>query len=215
MTIRVTLHLPTRAVAFALSVSVVADAACSTGSSQLPIPKQPIVFVDASSGREVPRVLIVPKYTTTTGVSTGAGHGPGVATDSRAVAAPFIYRSGEPFTPRQPDAKGLLVPNGLLFAGRGVGVNGVVAIAPGYQSAWVWKLWDRPQQMRVPLNPLPAAESRQHLQRLQTLFGQSTIHGKELNSSELEWFASIADFDIDVAFDGRERRLVSEFLSSQ
>jgi hypothetical protein len=211
-----TMHLTTGLMALALSVPVVANAACnSTGRSQRPIPQQPIAFVDASSAATIPRVLIVPKYTTTTGVSTGSGHGPGLVTDSRALAAPFIYRPGEPFTPRQPDSRGLLVPAVVLFAGHGVRLNGIVAVAPGYEATWVFGLWDRPQQMRVPLHRLPDEESRQHLQRLRTLLGESTIRGRELTRSELQLFDSIADFDIDVAFDERERRLVSEFLSTQ
>jgi len=168
--------------------------------------------VDAATGAEIPRVLILPKYTTTTGVSTGSGHGPGFATDSRALAAPFVYRSGEPFAPRQPDSKGLLIPPGVLFAGRGVSVNGVVVLVPGYQSAWVWQLWNRPQLLRVPLDRLSEEESREHLHRLEVLLAQSRLRGSELTPNELRLFDSIADFDIEVAFDERDRRLVGEFL---
>ena len=91
-------------------------------------------------------------------------------------------------------------------------MNGIVVLVPGYQSAWVWELWDRPPLMRVPLDRLSEEESREHLQRLEVLLAQSRLRGSELSPNELELFDSIADFDIEVAFDERDRRLVGEFL---
>jgi len=91
-------------------------------------------------------------------------------------------------------------------------VNGIVVLVPGYQSAWVGQLWDRPQLLRVPLDRLSEEESREHLQRLEALLAKSRLRGSELSLNELELFDSIADFDIEVAFDERDRRLVGEFL---
>src|SRR5262245_8479853 len=91
---------------------------CGVGTDQKRVDDRPINFADASSGVIVEPLLIIPRYSSMTGVSTEAGHGPGrVLADERFLANPFVYWQGSPFQPKQPDSRGLLV-GPLLFAGR-------------------------------------------------------------------------------------------------
>lgn len=185
----------------------------SVGKDQLTISHQPFAFVDAKSGATLDRVLIVPKYLTSTGVSSGAGHGPGYMSNASFLAFPFVYGAGEAFAPAQPDSKGLVIGRpGDFFVGRGVSIRGVIVIVPGYRSEWVWPLWERAPNTKVLLQPLPAVEADEHLRRLQGLLGGSRIRGAELSDSEREMFSTIKDFDIDVHFNPSEQQLIRGFL---
>jgi hypothetical protein len=193
----------------ALSASVLA--ACgSAGNAQLPVPQQPLAFVDAVSKTPIERVLIVPKYTSTKGVSTGAGHGPGYMKDSSFLAFPFVYRAGTPFEPAQPDSKGMLV-GPLLFVGEGVLIDGVVAIAPGYRPTRIWQLWDRAPGERLTLEPLGAPEAAAQDARLRSLFETKTLRSTDMTQVERDAF-NWTDA-IDVRFSDVERQTVRAFLT--
>jgi hypothetical protein len=186
----------------------------SAGKAQLPVNEQPFAFVDAKSGASLERVLIVPKYSSSTGVSSGAGHGPGYTTQSSFLAFPFIYQTGRPFAPTQPDSSRLLLGRpGDFSVGHGVTIQGVIVIAPVHRSVWVWQLWDRSPSAEVPLEPLSDSEARERDGRLRALFERSRIRGAELTGSELETFSTIKDFDIDVRFNAAERQMVLDFLT--
>jgi hypothetical protein len=68
--------------------------------AQKPVDDRPIGF-DTKSGVRIESVLIVPKYISMTGVSTGAGHGPGRMAEERFLASPLVYHEGSRFQPRQ------------------------------------------------------------------------------------------------------------------
>jgi hypothetical protein len=198
----------------ALAVCLLLGGCRSAGKAQLPVNEQPFAFVDAKSGARLERVLIVPKYSSTTGVSSGAGHGPGYSTQSSFLASPFIYHSGRPFAPTQPDSSGLLLGRpGDFFVGRGVSIQGVTVVAHVHRSVWVWQLWDRSPSTEVPLVPLSDSEARERNSRLRELFKRSRIRGAELTESERETFSTIKDFDIDVRFNATERQMVLDFLT--
>ena len=116
--------------------------------------------------------------------------------------------------PRQPDSSGLLLGRpGDYSVGHGVGIQGVIVIAPVHRSVWVWQLWDRSPSAEVPLEPLSDSEARERDGRLRALFERSRIRGAELTGSELETFSTIKDFDIDVRFNAAERQMVLDFLT--
>jgi hypothetical protein len=203
----------TRRVA-ALAVCFFLGGCRAAEKAQLPVNPQPFAFVDARSGAPLERVLIVPKYSSSTGVSSGAGHGPGYMTQSSFLAFPFIYQTGRHFAPTQPDSSGLLLGRpGDFFVGHGVIIQGVIVIAPVHRAVWVWQLWDRVPSAEVPLQPLSDSEARERNGRLRTLFEKSRIRGAELTGSELEIFSTIKDFDIDVRFNAAERQTVLDLLT--
>jgi hypothetical protein len=74
-------------------------------------------------------------------------------THASSLAFPFVYRSGAPFAPRQPESRGLLL-GPYAFAGNGVAIDGVIVIAPAHRPVWVWQLWDRDPSVAVELEPL-------------------------------------------------------------
>jgi hypothetical protein len=189
-------------------------ACTSAGKAQIPVDRQPFEVADARTGTAIPRVLIVPKYSVSTGVSTGAGHGPGYMTDSRFVASPIVYESGHPFTVPQPDSKGLIGPLGTIFIGRGVTLDGVMVVAPGYRGRWIWQLWERTPYEKIQLDRLGDAEADQQRRRMLALFAAPRIRGIDLTEPERDLFSVIKAFDIDVRFDSSERQLVRDFLTS-
>jgi hypothetical protein len=64
------------------------------GKTQPPVRADPIEFTDAVTNRVVTRVLVLPRYSSHTGLSTGAGHGPGAMAGRYYVDDPFIYETG-------------------------------------------------------------------------------------------------------------------------
>ena len=184
----------------------------SVGTAQKRVDDRPISFGDASSGARVVPVLIIPKYNSMTGVSTGAGHGPGrVLAEERFLANPFVYWEGSPFQPKQPDSRGMLL-GPLAFVGRGIALDGVVVISRNHRALWWWSLWERKQGDRPSLAPLTDAVA--YRQRMLALLAGEEIRGRDLTDDERESFSLIADFDLKVRFSAEERRTVREFLKS-
>lgn len=201
---------------WAAALLLSAYAGCATADQvQLPVNNRPITFVDQRSGVPVERVLVIPKYVLAKGVSAGAGHGAGAMSIKSFVAFPFLYFKGAPFSPRQPDASGLLVGSPVgLFAGRAVTIQGVIIVSPGHRSKWLWQLWDRDPNTSIPLEPLDESEDAHEVARLRMLFATSQIRGAELNDSERQLLSADASSQIEVTFTDVERRTVMEFLQT-
>jgi hypothetical protein len=180
----------------------------SVGTAQKPVDPKPPRFVDAKTGAQVDPVLVIPKYSTATGVSTGAGHGPGLMVDDRFLASPFIYRTGNPFELKMPDSRGFSL-GPVLFVGRGVVLNGVIVISQSHKAMWWWDLWDRNLQ---PLELEPITEALSYRQRLLGLLEREEIRGHDLTDEELHAFDLITEFDLKAAFNSDDRRKIREFL---
>ena len=186
-------------------------AALGSVVAQLPVNEKPISFVDARSGSPLESVLLIPKYSASTGISTGAGHGPGRMTDRIFIASPIIYHAGQPLRVKQPRSIGLMLPP-LIFVGQGIHLHGVTVFAPGYDGAWIWSLWERKPD-RVEL--LPSGDAGAVRNRQIALLEQSQIRGHELSESELDMFDLIPSFDIEVRFTDDDRRQIREYLNSR
>lgn len=175
------------------------------GASQLPIPTTPVVFKDAATGEPLERVLILPKYISSTGLGTGAGHGPGGGIERCYLAHPFVYKRGEPFMPRPPKVTGIVWGLGWAVIGRGVSIEGATVVAPGYRSRqilYIWEASDRP----IALTPLPQPDADLEVEKMWRLLQRSRLAG-----AEAEPFA-LCD-RIGVRFSRRERVMIQEFLS--
>lgn len=99
-------------------------------AQQRKIPKEPLQVVDASTGKLIPELLLLPRYSTFTGTSTLLGEGPGRGSYRDYLAKPFVYHTGDPFILRLPKSKGFVLP-GFLFIGKGRTLEGVLVVAPG------------------------------------------------------------------------------------
>ncbi len=184
----------------------------SVGQAHRPVDSQPIIFVDAKSGATISRVLVVPQYSSATGVSSGGGHGPGYMVDKSFMSFPMIYLSGETFRPVQPDSTGLLL-GPVVFVGQGVSLNGITVLASRYKPRYLWDLWDRPRGFKVALEPLAPDEAPNQERRLQGLLEQDRIRSADLTDVEREALVVSADTAVSVRFTSKDRQLVREFFS--
>jgi hypothetical protein len=193
-----------------LILTAIGAVACgSVGPAQLPLSEKPIEFVDATTGASVERVLIIPQYSVSSGVSTGAGHGPGAMAETSFIAFPIVYRTGELLKVRQPDSKGLLLPG--VFVGRGVSVEGVTVLAPGYLGAWFHKLWERPSGLKVPLTAMTEGWDA-HRDRLIEHLSRARIRGRELNRLESELLNVSPELSIEVRLEEGDRQRIRDLL---
>lgn len=184
-------------------------AACDVGPVQLEVPESPGTFRDVRTREIVSEVLCLPRYSESVGLSTGAGHGPGWMHNTFVVAHPFIYRAGTPFKPVQPSSRGLLL-GAVLFVGKGVTIDGILAVAPGYQSLWVWNLWRHQESLQgaFDLSPLPPEAAKAELREIGTLLKRSLLSGRDKDRWSLG-----DDLTLDVRLTAEDQALVGAFLS--
>jgi hypothetical protein len=193
-----------------LACVIAAAAACgSLAPGQRPIDEKPIRFVDAPTGAPIEAVLLLPQYSASTGVSTGGGHGPGAMSRSLYVALPVVYRSGTLLQLQLPGSKGLLLPG--VFVGKGLILEGVTVLAPGYAGTWFWELWDRPHDFQVTLTPLAEGAAAKR-DRLLAQLDQARIRGADLDDQEREMFNVAPPSSIDIRLAKDERERVRQFI---
>ena len=113
--------------------------AVSVMGQQKKIPKEPLHVVDASTGKLIPELLLLPRYSSFTGTSTLLGEGPGGGSYRDYLAKPFVYHTGDPFVIKLPKSTGFTLP-GLLFMGKGRSLDGVAIGSSGLSSSVVHKL---------------------------------------------------------------------------
>ena len=190
---------------------------CGRGTTaQRDIDQRPLNFKDSRSGAAVNEVLMLPEYDSTSGISTGAGHGPGVTTASLALAFPFVYDAGASFSPVQPRSNGIMLGRpGDFFAGRGVLIKGVIAIPQNCEPVWVWQLWDRPADAVIRVSCVNDGNAAATRGRLDKLLMSERIDGATLNERERAIFDVIDSDVVHIQFTAAERRLVHDFLSSR
>jgi hypothetical protein len=185
--------------------------ACSTlrGPAQLEVRHDPFEFVDELSGQQLDEVLLVPRYSSFSGISTGGGHGPGAGHGTVYVASPSVYRSGESFRPLQPNSHGVIAGEGAAYTGKGVSLNGVLVVCPGYEPLWLWDLWDQGSNRRLGLTPLKQAEAVKQLQLIADLLHSSVITG------DLRALWSLGgDKPIEVRLTAEQLALVDRFVNT-
>ena len=154
------------------------------GSSQQEIPQTPHTFIDAKTGAAIPHVLIIPRYTSSNGFSSGGGHGPERLGRSMFIAHPFTYRTGTPFAVSQPKAIGIIFGLGWAWVGYGKRTDGVLVFAPGFKSLWVWDLWGKFDHFRHMLTPLEADDATRERDAIRSLLDQERLEGSE---NERRW----------------------------
>jgi len=179
----------------------------SVRAQQSKIPKEPLQVVDASTGKLIPELLLIPRYSSFKGVSTLLGEGPGRGSDNFYLAKPFVYRTGTPFILKLPKSPGFGLP-GLLFIGKGRSLEGVLLIAPGYRPLWFAGLWSVGSERRVQLTPISTSEW--------SLLLEQTLSRLEKESARIDDNCSFWDTpspcSLEIHYSKKERELVHSFL---
>jgi hypothetical protein len=175
----------------------------------LPVSHEPLAIVDIKSRASIERVLVLPRYSSSSGISTLAGHGPGAMGDKFYVAHSFVYQQGFPFAPSQPSSTGIVWGWFWGFTGTGKSIDGVLLVARGYKSLWFYDLWSRSLETKIEMTPLSRQEALIELQDIQRLLGSAIINGE----STLRWSLG-STYPLYVRIDAHERTAVDAFLSS-
>jgi hypothetical protein len=178
------------------------------GLGQKRVPRAPLVLVDAQTGGATDGVLMIPRYSSFSGISTGAGHGPEFSTGSEVfIAHPFLYRQGKNFSPRQTSSAGVITLWPLAFVGSGSTLDGIMVVAPGYKPKWLSDLWPE-EQREIFLNPIVGSAARAELQRISAM-----IEDKTLSEADKRMFAYASPDPIYVRLTEREKQLIRSFVS--
>lgn len=182
---------------------------CFPYYSEIEIPKDRRTFLDAKTGKTIENVLIIPRYSSFVGISSRAGHGLGRGAHSMYVANPFTYRTDTPFTITQKRSAGFLLGFFTAWMGWGNSTDGVLVIAPGYKSLWVWDLWGNFDHFKHELIPLAIEDGAQELNALQTLLAKEMIEGLD---NEKRWSIGVG-LKIAVQFADADKAVIRAFLS--
>lgn len=166
-----------------LVVTIVALGALSCfpyrGLAKREVPTSPIAFRDVRTEMVVPSVLVIPRYSSFSGVSTLAGEGPGSGSYRFWIGDLFVYEAGAPFAPSQPKSTGIVWGWFWAYTGKGVSLNGVLVVAPGYEPKWVWDLWSRSAADHFLLIPISPGEARSSLLNLARLLEKDELLGED------------------------------------
>lgn len=169
--------------------------------------KEPLQITDASTGKRIPEVLVIPRYSSVAGILI-APEGKGKATYRDYLDKPFVYRAGEQFIIKKlPRFTG--IPLFPVFIGKGRKTEGVLLIAPKYRPLWVDNSMPTENKKGVQLAPISDDE-------------WSSLLEKKLNPLAKDDFLIIDDYRfwglfensriLHIYFNKKERELVHSFL---
>jgi len=183
-------------------------------AQQKKIPKNPFRFSDAVTGKPIPEVLVLPRYSSAKGIFI-APEGPAKATYRNYLDKPFLYRTEDPFILKTPKFCGL--PLFQVFIGKARGIEGILIVAPRYRPIWfdnLWQtrdIWNTRDIRGLRLTPIPNNE-------------WSLLLEKELNPLAEKSVLSVDDFQfwglyeaersLYIDYNKDERELVKKFLQS-
>lgn len=120
------------------------------------IPQDAFQITDALTGKPIPEVLVLPRYSSLGGITTMSGEGPEKTVNERDyLDKPFVYRTGAPFVLKRPKSAGI----NLLFVAlvpKGRSVDGVIIVAPKYRPVWLWtsELWEAGDKRKLRMTPI-------------------------------------------------------------
>lgn len=181
-------------------------------AQQRKIPKEPFQVVDASTGKPITEILVIPRYSTFQGVSTMLGEGPGSGKYRNYLDKPFLYSTGEPFILKLPKSTG--VNTGLLFVGKGRSLDGVLIVARKYGPVWfdnLWQtrdLWNTRDIRDLQLTPLSDNEWSTLLEKELSPFAKGA---SRINDSCRLWDLP-EKCSLEIYYNKKERGLVRSFL---
>lgn len=191
---------------FLLFVMLLIGFSDCANAQQKKIPKEPFQIVDASTGKPINQVLVIPVYYSFQGTSTLLGEGPGSGTYRYYLDKPFVYRTGEPFILKLPKSSGLNL--GLLFIGKGRTLNGIVVVAPKYSPQIVSDLWSTGEGRKLQLKQVSDSDWSTLLERkLNPLVKDSSFPNGDCRFWDLPEKCSL-----EINYDEKEREVARSFL---
>ena len=189
------------------AVISVSGPSASVMAQQKKIPEDPLYVVDATTGKSIPEVLLLPRYSRFKEVSTMMGEGPGGGSYSDYLAKPFVYRPGDRFKLKLPKSIGFGL-SGLLFMGKGRSLDGVFLVAPGYRPQWFANLWSLGSARQLKLIPIADNEW--------SLLLDNKLSHFERDVTRIENDCSFWDVpspcSLEIHYNKKERVLVRAFL---
>ncbi len=182
-------------IGFGIGVSTcLLGSGCIVHSSSPAIPAPtPAIFLDAKSSVIIHRVLVIPRYDSSTGLSTVIGEGPGSMHYQHWLDDPFLYEDGRVFTLRDSNNSGLMIGPGLMWIGTSKHIEKVYVVATGYRGAWVTLVSEK--TVTGKLDPISPTESQAQINGLRT----ALLQLKHLD-------------DCEVRFDASDTNLVASYL---
>ncbi|MGH9748582.1 MAG: hypothetical protein ACRD6R_01485 [Candidatus Polarisedimenticolia bacterium] len=144
---------------------------------QIEVPHAPLIVADVRSNEPIGAVLVIPRYSRSSGISSGAGHGPGAMTDTSFLAHAFVSLRGQPFAPAQPKSGGIVWGWFWGFTGTGTSIDGVLPVAPGFESRWFSDLWSRYDGQVLSMNPRPDDAALAELRDIRRLLDLRILNG--------------------------------------
>ena len=177
------------------------------------VPKEPFQIVDASTGKTIPEILVIPLYSSYKGIFI-APEGPSKAIVRSYLDNPFVYRTGEPFRVKQPRVfTGL--PLLFVFIGAGKDLEGILVIAPGYRPLWTNDLWWYPgnptDERKLSLTSVSDNEWSQLLEKELSPF----LKGASRINDNCDMWTLPERCKLKVQYNKKERELVRSFLQRQ
>ena len=131
-----------------------------SGPKQRPMPSTPFSFFDAENGNPIQQVLVLPKYSTSRILSTGAGDGPGGESYQCYWAHSFVYERGKPFAPQKGRSFGIVWGLAWAYTGTNTTLDGVTFIARGYRPFYFSSLSGEDVRLRsIALGRISEAET--------------------------------------------------------
>lgn len=170
------------------------------------IPKEPFQITDASTGKPIPEVLVIPRYYSVTGIV------PSLFVKRKDVYRnyldkPFIYRTGEPFILNVP--KFNRVPLIQISVAKGRDIDGALVVAPKYRPSWIGNLWAIGGDRKIQLTPISDDE---WLQLLEKKLNPLTTETVLVSDDYRFWDLPNEKFTLYIYYDNKERELVRSFL---
>jgi len=179
-------------------------------AQHIKVPKEPFKIVDASTGKTIPEILVIPFYSSYKGVFI-APEGPSKATVHHYLKDPFIYRTGEPFVIKQPRVF-IGLPLAIVFIGKGTDLNGVLVIAPGYRPLWTDNLWsysgNSRYERKFQLTPVSDKEWSLLLEKELSPF----VKGASRINDNCQLWGDPEKCSLEIKYNKKERELVYSFL---
>jgi len=179
-------------------------------AQQRKVPKEPLQVIDASTGKLIPELLLIPRYSSFKGTSTLLGEGPGGGTDLDYLATPFVYRTGTPFILKLPKSTGIGLP-GLIFMGKGRSIQGVLVIAPRYRPLWFTSLWSVGSERKLQLTLISDNQWSLLLEKTLSPLAQDV---RRIND-ECSFWDLPTPCTLETRYNKKERELVRSFLGQK
>jgi hypothetical protein len=174
------------------------------------VPKEPFKVVDAFTGKTIPEILVIPRYSSGIGVFI-APEGPAKSTNCIYLDNPFVYRTGEPFVITQPSVfTGL--PLLFVFIGEVRDLEGILVVTPGYRPLWTDDLWWYPgypdYKRKLRLTPISDSQWSRLLEKELSPF----VNDASRINDDCQIWNLPEHCNLTIQYDEEERKRVRSFL---